>query len=204
MSTLIWICGGMSSGKSTTCRNLLETLGDKDNKKLMSGEFDGVKYFYTKYGSDVCCLGDLNDSQCSGWDRVSSACKTEGLELSMKKAKKECSLVFIESIMSSSKWPEIFFRNFERTIIVHLDIDFETNVIRLKGRKAKKANFDGDFMHYPLTNDNYEFIRKERMQYTNIFEKFKDKFSAALTVKTDTLTPSQVNSKVIKFISNNI
>lgn len=161
MSTLVWVNGGISSGKSTTVRNLLESLGDKDDIDFVSGKENNVPFHYTKYGEGVCCLGLLNESQCSGWDRVSSDCKVEGLELSIRKAKEECDLIFIESLMSSSAWPDIFFRNISKTILIHLDIDFETNVRRLKGRKAKKANFQGDYMHFPLTNANYEFIRKK-------------------------------------------
>lgn len=202
MSYLIFIIGGMSSGKTTTNRGIVEAFKTQE-KELFAGEENGVNYAYSHFGEMVTSLGDLRDSQCTGWDSVSTKCKNVGLELSIRKAIEKSEFVVLDSIMSSSVWVDLIVKNSPNNFLIHLTTSFEENVRRLKKRQANKVGKE-DFLDVWLTDNNYEFIRKERMQYTNIFDKFKDKFSASIRIDSNDKTPSEVNKEVLKFINKNL
>ena len=189
---IIWILGALSSGKTTQNKLLLENLGN--GPRVYHSGTQGETFFaYTTYG-DICSLGKIDETQCCGLDRVSSRMKNEGLVLSLQLALKKCDIVVVESIMSASTWFDLLKKFDTNLFIFRLDTTFEENARRLRWRQWSKANGmenepypdfeDPDldpaarlsekmalFTH-PLTDANYEFIRKTRMQYENIFNKF--------------------------------
>lgn len=200
---ILWILGALSSGKTTQNKLLLEKLGTAP-LKYHEGEEAGIPYFFTTYG-DICSLGKIDGTQCCGLDRVSSRLKNEGVKLSIEKALQVCSIVIVESIMSASTWPALFQGFDVHKMMFRLNTTFEENVRRLKWRqwqdKSEKSSDRGDFLQHKLTDANYEFIRKTRMQYENIFEKFKDQFEVARVVECDDKSPLQIHREILRLMA---
>jgi len=207
MKVIIWILGSLSSGKTTQNKLLQEHLGNRE-RQYLTGESGGIPYAYTKYG-DICSLGDLNESVCCGLDRVTSRLKNEGIYNSLKEALSDCDIVVVESIMSASTWFDKLKEYDAKLFMVHIGVSFEENVRRLKIRQWKKdnPNHKGPNLELQdniqgmveLSDANYEFIRKTRMQYQNIFDKFKDQCDS-LSVECTNLKPKEVNNLIMKFI----
>lgn len=206
---IIWIIAGLSVGKTTQNKKLLHSL--KDAKRVYHKSFEGSTFYaFTSYGL-ICSLGEINNSQCCGLDRVSSKLKNEGVRYSIEKAFEVCDIVIVESIMSSSKWIEFLGKFDAELFIIHLDISFEENVRRLKWRKYSKERItmgrglDEGYLEEELTDANYEFIRKTRMQYKNIFERERDECGEHHYLNIDgARKPEEINEKILKFIYNNI
>ncbi len=205
---IIWILGALSSGKTTQNKKLLETFGDVEPEYIKDAN---TTYAFTTYGT-IASLGEINDSQCCGLDRVSSKLKNVGVEHSIDRAFMHgCSMVIVESIMSSSKWTEFLGKFNAELLIVHLGISFEENVRRLKWRKYSKINKEVDrdmdtikYLQEELTDANYEFIRKTRMQYRNIFDKEKELGQHNYLDVDGERNLEEINEEILKFIYNSI
>lgn len=206
MTTIIWIVAGLSVGKTTLNKDLVSSIGDEP-RRLVEGDNNGVPYCYTRYGS-ICSLGNLNESQCSGLDRVSSRLKNEGIEESIKQAIKDgVQFIIVESIMSASTWPDFLRRHTSNLLMVHLKCDFESNVRRLKYRQFTSPDYKGiaeSPVDIRLTDGNYEFIRKTRKQYQGIYDKFKDKVNHSVSIDTTDLGTKHVLKRVLKLINDSL
>jgi hypothetical protein len=206
MTTIIWIVAGLSVGKTTLNKDLIEVLGDEP-RRLVEGTNNGVPYCYTRYGV-ICSLGNLNDSQCSGLDRVSSKLKNEGIEESIKQAVKDgVQFIIVESIMSASTWLDFLKKHTDNLLMVHLCCDFESNVRRLKYRQFTSPDYKGIAeapVDIRLTDGNYEFIRKTRKQYLAIYEKFKDKVNHSVSIDTTNIGTKKVMKGVLKLINDSL
>lgn len=195
---IIWILGSLSCGKTVQNKLFQKHWGNGEREY----KTDGATYAYTTYG-DICSLGDLNESTCSGLDRVTTKIKTEGVFDSLDRALEECDIVVVESIMSASTWFEKLQDCDAKLFMVHISISFEENVRRLKKRKAEKDPrselTEYGYLNIELTDSNYEFIRKTRMQYQNIYDKYKDECNS-LWLECSDLEPERINRKIMTFI----
>lgn len=206
MKSIIWIIGALSSGKTSLNKGIIEIVGD-GRREYFSGEENGVNYSFTRFG-DICSLGDINASQCCGLDRVSSRLKNAGVELSLKKAFEKSDFVIVESIMSASTWFDFLEKNCDNLFLVHIYCSFEENVRRLKKRQFSKENkgenpTSEQYLKHVLSDANYEFIRKTRLQYKGIYSKFNNK-CFSLEIDTTRTGEYLCSKQVVKFIGDKI
>ena len=202
---IIWIIGPLACGKTTQNKLLLASYGNGKPHYIEDVE-DGVMYSFTNYG-DISSLGLMNESQCCGLDRVSSKLKNEGIKLSLQKALEKSTMVVVESIMSASTWFPMM-QSFNVPIFIFsLECSFEENVRRLRKRKwdaeDKTKCIPKDFWSMPLTDANYEFIRKTRNQYAGIFKKFIGEAEGCV-IQMDGKTPQVINKEIRNFIVKNV
>lgn len=197
MSNVIWILGSIASGKTSLNKSLLNSLGDEKPKLI---ERDNC--VFTHYGL-ISSLGIINESQCCGLDRVSSRLKNQGIENSLVEALKVSEWVIVESIMSASTWVDFLRNHADKLVMVHLYASFEATVNRLKLRKFEKLKHSDrpDWVRdIDLSDANYEFIRKTRMQYKSIYDKYNSKADSCIEIDTTSVSTKEISRNVIKLI----
>lgn len=198
MKKIVWIIGSLSCGKTTQNKMLLGLGGTKLFLK-QGVNAEEVPWVYTQCGR-ISSLGVINESDCCGLDRVSSKLKQEGIIASIKVALRNTDLVIVESIMSASTWFDFLSNQDAELYMIRLHCDFEDNVRRLKLRQwSKEKHGTLHISDHRLTDANYEFIRKTRMQYEGIYKKFKDKCKS-MEINTSILNDVQVHEMIADFV----
>lgn len=184
---LIWLIGGMGSGKSTQRRLLCNAFKETDPKEVNGATKAGVPYMYTSFGQSISCVGKVKQehngdiSMCDGLDSVFGKLKKDGGLQSVDKALEESNIVVFEGSQTSPSWGEILKATVERHdaefYMVHLYMTFEENFARVRRRQYDKLKKDGGAM---FINDHTEHVLTDRViesligkcrQFNNCFDK---------------------------------
>lgn len=203
---IIWIMGSMASGKTTLNKALMYTLSqhiEVFDYDIVKGTEDGVNYMYTKYGK-VASIGQMKKGVATcGIDPVMGWLKTEGVELSIRKANEECEFVIVEGAQAAYTWFDFMEKIDPEFLLVHLNISYDENIKRLKLRQFKKKyNKEPKFnahLSLSISDKNYDSVLGKNKQYMNIWNKVQDRVNNKLQV--DALnSPEQIEMEVLNKI----
>lgn len=178
---IVWILGSMASGKTTLNKGLFEilcssTLPFEERKiEVVAGEEGGVNYMYTK-SYNVASIGQLKQGVATcGIDPVMGKLKTEGVELSIRKANQDCEFVIIEGAQAAYTWFDFVEKIDPEFLLIHLNISYDDNIKRLKLRQFIKANnrnpINNEHLELSISNRNYDSVLGKNKQYSNIWDK---------------------------------
>lgn len=201
-NVVIWFIGTNSSGKTTQA---------KLYHNFLNSVYVGFKNLYPKvYEKDDWCftqmskvssnLGRLDSNACSGTDTLNTK---ERVMKSFKEACARTPIVVVEGIMATGTWIDFMKppkRN-NQVLLVHLDLDLETAILRLRERRSVKRK---------VRPEEVEIVAKTKDNMENKIKNFKslkarmaDKVDAHITID-QTKTISQTHNLVKDFIYNNI
>lgn len=203
---IIWIMGSMASGKTTLNKALMYTLSnvsEDTDDELVKGTEDGVNYMYTKLGR-VASIGQMKKGVATcGIDPVMGWLKTEGVELSIRKANEDCEFVIVEGAQAAYTWFDFMEKIDAEFLLVHLNISYDENIKRLKLRQYKKLHNDypdnNEHLLLSISDKNYDSVLGKNKQYMNIWNKVQDRVRNRLQI--DALnSPEQIEMEVLNKI----
>ena len=162
---LIWITGGMASGKSTLRSQLLDLLKKYDGKLIKEPGLE-----YTDYGN-VAAVGDCTKkNQCNGLDSSFGRLKKEGALATTEFCIKNYNITILEGAQTSAQWVlplcEMCLKHNCRFYLVHLDLRYWENYQRLRTRLLASGKTEKD-----ISDDKLESIRGKNNQARLIDEK---------------------------------
>lgn len=162
---LIWITGGMASGKSTLRSQLLNLLKQHDGKLIKEPGLE-----YTDYGN-VAAVGDCTKTnQCNGLDTSFSRLKKEGALATTEHCIKNYDVTILEGAQTSAQWVlplcEMCLKHDCKFYLVHLDLRYWENYQRLRTRLLASGKTDKD-----ITDDKLDSVRGKNNQSRLINEK---------------------------------
>lgn len=162
---LIWITGGMASGKSTLRNQLIELLKDHKGKLIQEPGLE-----YTDYG-DIAAVGNcVKSNQCNGLDSSFNRLKKEGAIATTEHCIKNFKVTILEGAQTSAQWVlplcEMCLRHNCKFYLVHLDLRYWENYRRLSQRLLASGKTDLD-----ITDDKLDSVRGKNNQARLINEK---------------------------------
>lgn len=165
MKKLIWIIGGMASGKSTI-RRLLTSVLANDERVLISG--NGIEV--TTFG-DLCIVGEAKEEGvCDGLDSSFGRLKKDGALNSTEYAIANYDITILEGSQTSGNWIEPLVAMCKKHDcefhLILMDITLWQNFHRLYQRILKRGGSEED-----MTNKRIESVRSKNNQFSNIYEK---------------------------------
>jgi uridine kinase len=198
----IWVIGTNGSGKTSLARFLHEKL----RKVSEDGPWDFKQDTFIKWknSEDKICgytqfsrfsanLGKLDGAACGGTDTLNS--KAQIIE-SLEVANEKIPIVIVEGIMATATWIDFLKTERRAVFLIHLDIDEEANLERLRARRAVKADIDPSAVE--ITPETKEKLASKRTTFRNLYSKMQGKVDESIQLKTENLTPQQVQKKVWK------
>lgn len=153
MKKLIWITGGMASGKSTLRTHLIELLKTHKGKLIQEPGLE-----YTDYGK-VAAIGDCTKkNQCNGLDSSFGRLKKEGALATTEFCIKNFDVVILEGAQTSAQWVlplmEMCYNNRCKFFLIHLDLRYWENYNRLRTRLLASGKTEKD-----ITDDKLDSVR---------------------------------------------
>ena len=162
---LIWITGGMASGKSTLRQQLIDLLKDHDGKLIQEPGLE-----YTDYGSVAAVGNCVKTNQCNGLDSSFSRLKKEGALATTEHCIENYNITILEGAQTSAQWVlplcEMCLKHNCRFYLVHLDLRYWENYRRLSQRLLASGKTDLD-----ITDDKLDSVRGKNNQARLINEK---------------------------------
>ena len=196
----IWIIGTNSSGKTSLARflhsELQEVAGYRrwDSRYIKWPHETSGKYCgYTKFSPYTANLGKLDVTACGGTDTLNS--KAQVIE-SLNVANEKVPIVILEGIMSTATYIDFLKTDRRMVYLVHLDVDEEANLSRLRARRGLKAGISPSKVE--ITPETQEKLASKRKTFRNLYDKMESRVDASIQLKTENLTPRQVEKKVWK------
>jgi len=194
----IWIIGTNSSGKTSLARFLHEELQDAAGYRKWGGEFirwpheaSGKYCGYTRFSAFSANLGKLDGAACGGTDTLNS--KAQIIE-SLEVANEKVPIVILEGIMATATWIDFLKTDRRKVFLVHLDINEEANLSRLRARRGVKAGIAPHLVE--ITQETQEKLASKRKTFRNLYGKMEGLVDYAIQLSTENLTPRQVQKKV--------
>jgi len=198
--------GSMASGKTTLNKNLISTLsydGHEHGCDIVKGTENGVNFMYSRIGR-VASIGQMKDGVATcGIDPVMGWLKTEGVELSIRKANEDCEFVIVEGAQAAYTWFDFVEKIDENFLLVHLNISYDENIKRLKLRQYKKLHNmypdNNEHLLLSISDRNYDSVIGKNKQYMNIWNKVQDRVLNKIQI--DALnSPEQIEMEVLNKI----
>lgn len=191
---LIWLMGGMASGKSTLRRALCAVLGTSEPELIATDEVE-----YTDFGEIVCVGNCILNKGCDGLDKSFSRLKKDGgiksVEYCLRKQK---SVVVLEGSQTSVKWIEPLMDICQQTNtdfhVILLDYSYWSNLMRLKQRIEEKGGTEKD-----ITDNKIDSVLGKNHQFRGIFAKIPDSVNK-LRIDCENIELEEKVIKVLQFI----
>jgi hypothetical protein len=184
---LIWLIGGMGSGKSTQRRLLCNAFRETEPKEIKGNLTDDAEYMFTSFGKTISCIGKVKQehngdiSMCDGLDSVFGSLKKLGGLHSVDVALQHSDIVVLEGSQTSPSWGELLKSTIERYgaefHLVHLYMTYEENFNRVRQRQYDKLKKDGgvmfinDHKEHHLTDRVIESLIGKCRQFNNCYDK---------------------------------
>lgn len=190
---LIWLIGGMASGKSTLRRALCTVLENSESKLISNDEVE-----YTDFG-EIVCIGNCTLKGCDGLDKSFSRLKKDGGIKSVEHClKKQKSVVVLEGSQTSSKWIEPLMNICRETdtdfYVILLDNSYWSNLMRLKQRIEEKGGTEKD-----ITDKKIDSVLGKNRQFRGVFAKIPDGVNK-LRIDCENIELEEKVIKVLQFI----
>lgn len=195
MKKLIWIVGGMASGKSTLRDALIEEFKTK-TPVLVSDEY----YEYADAGRVASVGNCLKPNACNGLDSSFGRLKKDGAIATARRCVERHDIVLVEGSQTSAQWIlplcEICLDNNCEFILVHLDIRLWENFQRLRKRLLEAGKTEAD-----ITDDKLKSVAAKNSQARFITEQcLKTEFVKVIQIDTEGLTQEEVLDEVLQEI----
>lgn len=190
---LIWIVGGMASGKSTLRDHLIENLSTR-TPKLISNDFQE----YVDCGK-LAALGNcLKSNQCNGLDSSFGKLKKDGAIRNVEYCVKNFQTTLVEGSQTSAQWIiplcEICLKYDCEFVLIHLDLRLWENYKRLVNRLLTSGKTEED-----VTDSKLDSIRAKNSQAKFIsLQCRKTEFVKVISVNTEGLTAKQTLKQILK------
>ena len=140
---LIWIVGGMASGKSTLRNKFIELIKSKEGSLISDERFE-----FVDYGSLAVVGNCLRSNQCNGLDSSFGKLKKEGAIDSVRHCVENYWMTIVEGSQTSAQWVlplcEICINNNADFYLVHLNIRLWENFMRLRKRIIDSGKSESD------------------------------------------------------------
>lgn len=210
---IIWLTGGMASGKSTQRRMLCNAFQTEEPKEIKGTE-NGLNYHYTSFG-EVSCIGKVKQvdngdiSMCDGLDSVFGNVKKDGGLYSVKKALQSSTIVVLEGSQTSPSWAELMQKTMKEEnaelFLVHLYLSYWENFLRLIKRQGDKEELKGkaiqpDDLHpiyKGITDKNIESLIGKCRQFNNCFDKVQHLVKPVKIICGEK-TPEQIFEEILE------
>lgn len=190
---LIWLMGGMASGKSTLRRALCTVLATSE-PKLISND----KVEYTDFGNIACVGKCLKDDGCDGLDSSFGRLKKEGGLNSTRECLKLRDIVILEGSQTSSQWIQPLVDMCKEMnvdfYVVSLDCRYWANFLLLKQRIEKRGGSERD-----ITDKRIDSVMRKINQFRGVFNKLTP-FANCLKIDTEGVELEEKVVKVLQFI----
>ena len=193
MKRLIWILGGMASGKSTLRDGLIRELKTSEPKLVKE---EGVEYVDC---GRLASLGNcLTNGQCNGLDQSFNRLKKEGAIKNVELLVKNYDTIILEGSQTSAQWIlplcEICLNNDCRFILLHLNLRLWANYMRLRDRVLKRGKDE-----YDITDKKLDNIRAKVNQTRSIRKKCElTEFIDVINVDSENFTSDQTLEFALK------
>jgi len=215
----IMIIGTNSSGKTTLARGIhkefSEIFGEENEFVEWKEDFekiekDGTKKIenkkcaYTILSKESGNIGLMSESRPTGGaDSVSSRQQTKRSVEELMKVK---TIVSLEPIMAAgpmvAELIDLIQDNGGRFMLIHLDLDEESNLKRLKVRRGARLGVNPE--EIAVTEKTKEKLQRKRRNFRNLFKRFEDEVDFGLSIDTAKLSQKKVLKKVFKAIIENL
>ena len=206
----IWIVGSNSSGKTTLARNIHNLFSEFYKEKIEYVSFKEIdsekniekKCGYTKMNNFSSNLGKLDSAACGGTDTLNSKFQ---VRRSFEEASKVTPVVVIEGILATGQWIDFLKRENNIIMMILLDIDEDTNMERLKKRRAEKLGCSASDIK--ITHNTMKNVESKRNTHRSLFYRMEDFTDIRLNIPTQNYTQKQVfdkvKKKILEFLENN-
>lgn len=162
---LIWLMGGMASGKSTVRRALCKALSDKEPLLVLE---DGSEY--TDFGNVACVGKCLKEDGCDGLDASFSRLKKDGGLHTVEYCIRCHDVTILEGSQTSGEWTkslsEICKKYDCEFWMVLLDCRYWENYKRLLKRIEGRGGTDAD-----MTDQRISSITSKIRQFRGVYER---------------------------------
>ena len=153
MKKLIWITGGMASGKSTLRTQLIELLKQHDGKLIQEPGLE-----FTDYGNVAAVGNCTRTNQCNGLDSSFGRLKKDGALHTTEYCIENYDITILEGAQTSAQWVfpiiEMCFKNRCKFFLVHLDLRYWENYQRLRTRLLASGKTEKD-----ITDNKLDSVR---------------------------------------------
>lgn len=186
MKKLIWIMGSMGSGKTTQRKLLFNLLGNEELIETTHLKREQGDIMFVKSGI-VVTLGSAK-----GMDDSYGKMTKAGLADSYRSLAwdHDIQIVLLEGAQASTNWYTEIIQpslDYVELFLVHLRIDFDDNMNRIKQRKLGDAfKQQGDLAWVKLDDAKFESVIGKNKQYRSTFKKiqsFEDKNAHFLEIE---------------------
>lgn len=172
MNKIIWIIGGMASGKSTLRRNLSEAFREHEDE-FYRIEYNSLPVIYTKVSDTCAVVGKTSKtSACDGLDSCFGELKKEGAINSVKYCALNYEITILEGSQTSQQWveplKEFCIGNNVDLYIFYIDLHLWDNFNRLLERIQKRGGDATD-----MTDKRIASITTKNSQFRKLYEKYK-------------------------------
>ena len=162
---LIWLIGGMASGKSTVRRALCKVLSDAEPTLVLG---NGIEY--TDFDTVGCVGKCMKEDGCDGLDTSFGRLKKVGGLLTTATCIDRYPITILEGSQTSSEWIKELHDMCERRncdfYIILLDCRYWENYLRLKKRIEARGGSEKD-----MTDERINSITSKINQFRHIFDK---------------------------------
>lgn len=196
MKKLIWIIGGMSSGKSTIRRLLTKVLSNGEMKFLNK---EGIEV--SSFGNNLGIVGKVGkDHLYDGLDNSFGRLRKEGGLNSTFFSIKKHNITILEGSQTSFEWvkplSEFCEKNNVEFYLILLEISLFENYKRLLKRIKDRGGDERD-----MTNKRLESVRAKNIQFERIFLKSLI-FNNIIPLKFNTENKSEEEKvlEILKFV----
>lgn len=194
---VIWFIGSSASGKTTQSRMLHELFREssESNEKpelcVRPGEF---KYSWMNPYS--IHIGDLiNPIACAGTDTLKN--KSE-LETTFKEAMKRNNLfIVVDGILSTGQWIDIFKTDRTEVLLIHLKVNIDNNLVRLRQRRAKKKGIPPQEVE--ITPETKLSLEGKIKSFQSLYDRMKEHCVDAIEIDTNKLNVDQIHNVICNF-----
>lgn len=184
MKKLIWIVGGMASGKSTLRDQLIELLKTDAPKLISTTEFE-----FVDYGSLASIGNCLSNAKCNGLDGSFGKLKKDGAIKNVEYCVKNFEITLLEGSQTSAQWIlplcEICLKYECEFYLIHLDLRLWENYQRLRKRILDSGKTELD-----ITDSKLDSIRAKNNQA---------KFISDQCNKTEFVNVVKINTEGMSF-----
>ena len=192
---IIWIVGGMASGKSTLRNQLIEYLSTSSPKLISTDTQEYVD------GGRVAAIGNcLKGNQCDGLDSSFGKLKKDGAIRNVEHCVKHHEITLIEGSQTSAQWIiplcEICLNYDCEFILIHLNLRLWENYQRLRKRILESGKTEKD-----ITDSKLDSIRAKNSQAKFISEQCsRTEFVKIITIDTEGMEFEETLKAVLKRI----
>lgn len=178
---LIWLIGGMASGKSTVRRALCKVLAESDPVLI---EQEGIEY--TDFGNIGCVGKCLKEDGCDGLDSSFGRLKKSGGLATTNVCIDKYELTILEGSQTSSEWIKELHDICEKRncdfYVVLLDCRYWENYLRLKKRIESRGGTEAD-----ITDSRIGSVTGKINQFRHVFDKASE-YAKCIRIDTEGLS----------------